>query len=98
MQLQGYDLAGIVKMWWDSSRDWSDAVERRSQALQELEAGKMRVGSCPFCERAAGTHGALPWDMSGVSQELVGKDYQADQCGGWFCGYLSAVDHLIRKK
>ena len=33
-------------------------------------------------------HGALPWDMSGVSQELMGEDYQADQCGGQFCGYL----------
>jgi len=33
-------------------------------------------------------HGALPWDMFGVSQELMGKDYQVDPCGGWFGRYL----------
>ncbi|GAB0186320.1 hypothetical protein GRJ2_001097300 [Grus japonensis] len=30
----------------------------------------MRMGSCPLDERAAGMRGALPWDISGVSQSL----------------------------
>ena len=33
VELQGYDLTRIVEMWWDSSHDWSDAVERGSQGL-----------------------------------------------------------------
>jgi len=33
---------------------------------------KMRRGSCPLCERAAGAHGALPEDGRGADRELIG--------------------------
>ena len=28
VQLQGYDLVGITKMWWDGSHDWSVTMEK----------------------------------------------------------------------
>lgn len=31
----------------------------------------MRMQSCPLCEREAGMHGALPWNMFRVRQELM---------------------------
>ena len=28
VQLQGYDLVGITKMWWDGSHGWSVTMEK----------------------------------------------------------------------
>lgn len=30
VQLQGYDLAEIMTMWWDGSHDWSATVLRKA--------------------------------------------------------------------
>lgn len=30
VQLQGYDLAGIMKTWWDGSHDWNTTVLRKA--------------------------------------------------------------------
>jgi len=36
MQLQGYNILGIMEMWWDGCRDWSVAMSR----IQTLEEGQ----------------------------------------------------------
>ena len=36
VQLQGYDLLGIMEMWWDASHDWSVAIG----TIQALEEGQ----------------------------------------------------------
>ena len=56
-------------------------IAHRTGVLQWMDKGFLgrtawegEEGSCPLCERAAGIHGALPWDRSGASQELMGQD------------------------
>lgn len=54
MQLQSYDLIGIMEAWWDSSCDW---MLTRIDALYEGQDEKERKRSHPV-----GRCGALPRD------------------------------------
>lgn len=63
VQLQGYDLTGIMQTWQDSACDWSAAMGGYRLFRKRLHPGNVvgEVGSsCPSRERAAGTPGALP--------------------------------------
>lgn len=55
VQLQGYDLIRIKEMWWDSSHYWM-------QWMKWINGGSLERWTHPLCERAAGMHGALPWN------------------------------------
>lgn len=63
VQLQGYNLTGIMQTWQDSVCDWSAAMDGHRLFRESLYPGNAvgEVGSsCPLHERAAGTPGALP--------------------------------------
>jgi len=46
VQLQGYNLAGIIEIWWGGSHDWSVAVVRYGLLWKDRK-GKRR-GELPF--------------------------------------------------
>lgn len=60
VQLQGCDLLGITKIWWDSSTtgmpQWVDTGSSASMGCE----GKEGVSHFMWESRAAGMHGALP--------------------------------------
>lgn len=51
------------------------------QALQEGQTGMEKRGCCPFCEKAVGVNGALPWDRWEAAEGLwVGDGGHINVC------------------
>lgn len=46
VQLQGYELIGVMERWWDSSYDWSAAVDGYRLFRKEGQEGEK--GELPF--------------------------------------------------
>lgn len=73
VQLWGCDLAEVTGTWWDSSCAWS-AVMGRYRLFRKGSPGRQEGKDYPWCERAAGMHGALPRAGWGANWESMGGD------------------------
>lgn len=49
IQLQGYDLIGVTEIRWDSSQDWSAAMDGYRHRL--FKKDKLRRNCHPLCKK-----------------------------------------------